>query len=74
MPSLQLLPMPQRMSVAQEENFWQGRDMAMGEELELGYLPRTVQLEEAEQQIPWGPVVEPAEEGLPLPPLGLGAM
>ena len=70
MPPLWLLPLPQRMSVAQEENFWQGRDMAMGEELELGPPPPTVQLEEAGWRIPWGL----AEEGLPLSPLELGVM
>ena len=74
MPPLQLLLMPQRMSVAQEENFWWGWDMATGEELELGCPPPTIQLEEAWQWIPWGPAVEPAKEGPPLPPLGLGPM
>ena len=58
----------------EEENFWWGRDMMMGEELKLGPPPPRVQLEEAGQQIPWGPVEEPAKEGLPLPPLGPGPM
>ena len=57
MPPLWLLPMPQKMSKAQEEDFWLLRDMAMGEELDLGPPPPTVQLEEAGQWIPWGPVV-----------------
>ena len=58
----------------EEENFWWERDVAMGEELELGPpLPR-VQLEEVVQQIPWVPVEEPAEEGSPLLPLGPGPM
>ena len=48
--------------------------MAMGEELEMGPPSPTVQLEEAGRQIPWGLAVEPAEEGLPLLPLGLGLM
>ena len=46
----------------------------MGKELELGPPPPRVQLEEAGQRILWGPAVEPAEEGLPLAPLGLGPM
>ena len=44
----------------------------MGEELELGPLSPTVLLEEAGQQILWGPVVEPAKEGPPLLSLGPG--
>ena len=44
----------------------------MGEELELGPPPPRIQLEEAGWWIPWGPLVEPAEEGSPLPPLGPG--
>ena len=54
MPPLRLLPMPQRMLKEQEEDFWWGQDMAMGEELELGPPPPTVQLEEAGWQIPVG--------------------
>ena len=46
----------------------------MGEDLELGHPPPGVQLEEAGQQIPWMPEVEPAEEGSPLAPLGPGPM
>ena len=46
----------------------------MGEELEMGPPPPSIQLEEASQQVPWGLVVEPAEEGPPLSPLGLGPM
>ena len=60
MPHLQLLPEPQEMLVVQEENFWHGWDLEMGEDLELGAPPPTIQLEEAGQWIPWGPVVEPA--------------
>ena len=58
----------------EEENFWWGRDMAMGEELELGPPPPRVQLEEAGQRIPWGLAEELAKEGSPLPPLGPGPM
>ena len=58
----------------QEEDFWWGRDVVMGEDLELGPLLPTIQLKEAGWQISWGPAVEPAEEGLPLSPLGLGLM
>ena len=46
----------------------------MGEELELGPFPPRVQLEKVGQRIPWVPVEEPAEEGLPLLPLGPGPM
>ena len=46
----------------------------MGEELELGTPPPRVQLEEVGERIPWGPVVELAEEGSPLAPLGPGPM
>ena len=74
MPPLWLLPMPWRMSQLKEEDFWQGRDLTMGEELELGPPPLRVQLEEAGQRVPWGPEVELAEEGSPLAPLGPGLM
>ena len=49
MPPLWLLLIPWRLLKEQEEYFWWGQDMAMGEELELGPPPPTVQLEEAEQ-------------------------
>ena len=58
----------------EEESFWRGRDLMMGEELELGPPPPRVQLEEAGQRVPWGPEVELAEEGSPLAPLGPGLM
>ena len=74
MPPLRLLPMLQRMSRVQEENFWHGWDVAMGEELEIGPLLPTIQLEEVGQQVPWGLVVELAKEGPPLLPLGPGPM
>ena len=74
MPPLQLLPMLQKMSKVQEEDFWCGWDMVMGEEFELGPPPPTIQLEEAGQQILWGSVVEPAKEGSPLLPPRLGLM
>ena len=44
----------------------------MGEELELGPPPLTIQLEEAGWRVLWGPAVEPAQEGPPLSPLGPG--
>ena len=56
----------------EEENFWWGRDMATGEELELGPPPPRVQLEEVGWWIPWVLAEEPAEEGSPLLPLGPG--
>ena len=58
----------------EEEDFWWGRDLTMGEELELGPPPPRVQLEEAGWRIPWGPAVEPAKEGSPLAPLRPGPM
>ena len=63
-----------RLSQPEEENFWKGQDVVMGEDLELGYPPPRIQLEEAGWQIPWMPVVELAEEGSPLAPLGQGPM
>ena len=66
MPPLWQVPMLQKMMTAQEDAFWYGLDVEMGEELELGPPPLTVQLEEVAWQIPWGPVVEPAQEGRPL--------
>ena len=74
MPPLWDLPMLWRLSQPEEENFWKGQDVVMGEDLELGYPSPRVQLEEAGWQIPWMPVVEPAEEGSPLAPLGPGPM
>ena len=71
---LWLLLMLQRMSREQKEDFWHGQDLMMGEELELGRPPPRVQLEKAGQQVPWGPVVEPAKEGSPLAPPGAGPM
>ena len=58
----------------EEEAFWRRLYMAMGEELELGPPPLTIQLEEAGWWVPWGPSVEPAQEGPPLSPLGPGPM
>ena len=45
-----------------------------GEDLGLGHPPPWVQLKKAGRRVPWGLVVEPAEEGSPLAPLGLGPM
>ena len=44
--------------------------METGEELELGPPPLNIKLEEAGQQVLWGPVIEPVEEGSSLAPLG----
>ena len=74
MPPLRDLPMPWQLSPPQEANFWKGRDVVTGEDLELGRPPPRVQLEDVGWQIPWMPEVEPAEEGLPLAPLGPGPM
>ena len=74
MPPLRQVLMLQRMSKEQEEAFWCGLDVAIGEELEMGPPPPTIQLEEAGWWVLWGLVVELAEEGLPLSPLGLGPM
>ena len=60
------------MTTVQEEAFWCGLDMETGEELELGLPPTAIQLEEVGWWIPWGLAVEPAQEGQPLLPLGLG--
>ena len=46
----------------------------MGVELEMGLPPPSVQLEEAGRWVPWGAVVELAQEGPPLSPLGPGPM
>ena len=74
MPPLWLLPMLQRISLVEKEAFWCGWDVAMGEELEMGPPPPSIQLEEAGQWVPWGLVVEPADKGPPLSPLGPGLM
>ena len=58
----------------EEERFWWGQDVAMGADLELGCPPPRVQLEEVGWWITWMLVVEPAEEGSPLAPLGPGPM
>ena len=46
----------------------------MREKLELGALPPNNQLEEVGQRVPWGLELQPAQEGLPLSPLGLELM
>ena len=74
MPPLWLLPMPRKMLLAQEEDFWHRLDMVTGEELEIGPSPPTVQLEEAGWRILWGPAVEPADKGPPLLPPVPGLM
>ena len=53
MPPLWLAPMLQRITREEEEEaLWRGLDVAMGEELELGPPPLTIQLEKAG---PWVP-------------------
>ena len=75
MPPLRLLPMPQRMFTGAGGGLLVvGGTWQMGEELEMGPPPPSVQLEEVGQQVPWGPAVELAEEGPPLSPLGPGPM
>ena len=74
MPHLQLVPMLQRMTKKEQEAFWCGLYVVMGEELELGPPCSYVQLEEVVRRVPWGPAVEPAQDGPPLSPLGLGPM
>ena len=58
----------------EEEAFWRRLDLEMGEELELGPPPLNVQLEEAGWWVPWGPELQPAQEGPPMSPLGLELM
>ena len=74
MPPLRLLLMPQRILVVQEEGFWHGWDVVMREELEMGHPPPSTQLEEVGQWVPWRLLVELAEVGPPLSPLGPGLM
>ena len=63
-----------RLLQREEENFWWGQDVVMGEDLGLGPPPPRVQLEEAGRWVPWVQAEEPAEEGSPLLPLGPGPM
>ena len=58
----------------QEEAFWYSLDVEIGEELEMGPTPPSVQLEKAGRWVPWGLAIELAEEGPPLSPLGPGQL
>ena len=57
--------MPQQMMVEEEKYFWHGQDLASGEALELGILPENIQMEEVDEQVMWGLVIELAPEGPP---------
>ena len=70
MPPLWLLPILQRIMKEEEEAFWRGLDVEMGEELELGPPPLNIQPEEAGWWAPWGLELDPTQEGLPLSPIG----
>ena len=69
LPKLRLIPMPWRMMVKEEERFWRSQDLASSEALELGVLPKDVQMEEVGKRVTWGPAIEPVP-GPPLAPLG----
>ena len=62
--------MLQQMMVKEEKRFWHRQDLASGKALELGVLPRDVQMEEVGKRVMWGHAIEPALEGPPLAPLG----
>ena len=61
--------MPQQMTVEEDKHFWHGQDLASGKVLELGILPKDVQMKEVGERVMWGLVIEPAMEGPPLAPL-----
>ena len=61
--------MPRRMTNEEEKQFWLGQDLASGEVLELGILPKDVQMEEVGERVTWRPAIEPALERLPLAPM-----
>ena len=63
------MPMLQWMTVEEEKRFWHGQDLASSEVLELGILPKDVQMEEIGERVMWGLVIQPAPEGPPLVPL-----
>ena len=46
--------MPQRMMDKEEERLCLGQDLEFSKELELGVLPRDVQMEEVGQWVMWG--------------------
>ena len=64
--------MPQQMTVEEHKHFWHGQDLVSGKVLELGILPKDVQMEEVGECAMWGLVIEPATEGPPLAPLTEG--
>ena len=68
---LWLMLMPQRMLGKEGAAFWNGLDLEMEGELELGVPPPDVQLENVGQQMCWGLEPEPVEEGLLLPAVGV---
>ena len=70
LPELWSIPIPWRMMVEEEKRFWFGQDLASGKALELGVLPKDVQIEEVGKRVMWGLVIEPVPEGPPLAPLG----
>ena len=74
MPPLRDLPLPWRLSDEEEQRFWRGRDVSMGEDLGLGRPPPGIRPREAGRQLPWMMVQEPAREVSPLPPLAPGPM
>ena len=57
------------MTVEEEKRFWLRQDLASSEILELGVLPKDVQMEEVGERVMWGLAIELALEGLPLVPL-----
>ena len=59
-----------QITVEEEKRFWNRQDLVSVEALELGVLPRDVQMEEVGERVMWGPAIEPAPEGPPLAPLG----
>ena len=63
--------MLQRMLGKEEDAFWHGLNLKMGEELELVVPPRDIQIEDIGQRVWWGPEPKLVQEGLPF--LALGA-
>ena len=70
LPVLQLLPMPQRRTAKQEEEFLYRLHIEMGEQLELGVLPPNIRIEDVSWQVRWGLELVLVQEGPPLLPLG----
>ena len=59
-----------QMTVKEQKRFWLRQDLASGKALELGILPKDIQIEEVGERVMWGLAIEPAPEGLPLVPSG----